>query len=263
MTGPPRTWRGLGISNIESHRTGFSSDNFQLIYYMVTKPVPVSYIPQGDTFNVGELRMVQLYRRGHLTNTWFPNGTLTEFCATTIQLAIENLVLNKICSCTTGEVENKILFFDLSEPTDFLTCNLSSLEEVRLGYLEHRILKDVLRHPSRSVVDYVKALVYLLLPKKDYTNPGDKIVTSILEENLFQYWIDNSKKILLWKEILLWKKTDIHISELREDEMVTALNNVSLPVINERNHNKAFCQFSDRLYDAVLSQLSKKTGSSG
>jgi hypothetical protein len=203
-------------------------------------------------FNAGELRMVQLYRRSHLSNWWTSEETFREFCCTTIQLAIENLVLQNILNLSTVDTGIKILLIKIKDFSDFLTAADTAIETRRLGLIEKHLVAEIKAKPGRTAADYVHAIVSNLLPEKEYGNPGRKIIEAIVFASRFQYWEVNTKEQLFSSQI------NFKIHEAREDEMVHALNSISRPVIVARNHNRAFKEFSDRLYNEIDSSLEAK-----
>jgi hypothetical protein len=108
------------------------------------KPISVTGISGEDKFfYMGELRMVQYYRRS-LSSPWTQDGAVTDFCATTFQLAMENLIMHNVFTCTNGVTETRFLhFFKFTDPANYVSCDKSRLKDKPLGYLEKRLLDVV------------------------------------------------------------------------------------------------------------------------
>jgi hypothetical protein len=193
-------------------------------------------------FNVGELRLVQAYRRGYLSAFVSPVGELAEFAATTIELAVVNLVYHGIVLCEVGLGEKKILFIRLADTTDFLSPG-KAVEVAKLGYLEKRILGAIAHSPGRPLVDYIHELIQQMLPDARHADPGKTICHHIIRENNFNYW--DYTITGRW----LWKKLDFAIDPVREEEMVTELNKISLPIIQERQRSQDLRAFSSRVFE--------------
>jgi hypothetical protein len=206
----------------------------------------------GDIlFNVGELRLVQAHRRGYLTTFVSPIGELVEFAATTIELAVVNLVYRGIISCEVGLGEKKILFIRLADTTDFLSPG-KAVEVAKLGYLEKRILGAITKSPGRPLVDYIHELIQQMLPDARHADPGKTICHHIIRENNFNYW--DYKITERWP----WDKLEFTIDPAREAEMVTELNKISLPIIQQRQRTLDLRDFSARVFQACHELLRTK-----
>lgn len=218
------------------------------------KTLVVTHIPTDKTmFCVGELRVMQFKRRG-LTPNWTPRETLNEFYETTIQLTVENLIMHNIFTCSTALTTTTTLFFFSSlETTDYLTCDEAKISGKRLGYLEKRIIEQILQHPGYTMSDHIYQLFTNLIGQKKYRNPGHQIFNKIIRENAFEFWTYTSKKIWLQGE-----KIEMTIDETREAQMVDELNSIVRPIIEERNKNQTFRLFSQRLYHEIEEQLNLK-----
>jgi hypothetical protein len=217
--------------------------------------ISVSDPPEGASFNLGELKMLQVHRLGFLSQYIVPFKNCNEFCISVIRLAIENLVLNKIISCSWGVLEKKFWFIKMSSFEDWATCNKSSLENKQFGYLESAFLQLVMNDAENTMADHIGSLFREILPNYKYQNPAKEILTVILTKNQHQFLNYHLKREWLSKNIY------IDISESQEDAMVEALNKTCLPIIEERNRNKAFRDFSDRLYKHIDLALHRKTSS--
>jgi hypothetical protein len=99
------------------------------------KILPVSEITGDMLFNVGELRMVQAYRHGYLDRFAKSAEGMVEFIATTMELAIVNLVYRGIVLCEVGIETKKILFITLADTTDYLSPAIA-VDVKQLGYFE-------------------------------------------------------------------------------------------------------------------------------
>src|SRR5688500_5542766 len=88
-----------------------------------------------------------------------------------------------------------------------------------------------------------------ILSNERYPDPGRVVVSKIMEANFMQYWSYKCSRFLLIK------RERLLIIEAHEKQMVSALNEIVIPVIEQRNRNKLFYLFSDRLYTTIYKRL--------
>jgi hypothetical protein len=206
-------------------------------------------------FNVGELKMVQVYRKGYLSSMWTSADTYHEFCVKTIQLAIENLVVNKIISYSVGIIERDYLLFTTSNLAEYVTYNAAPFEDYIFGYLESKLLGYFLYNSDHPLESQIASLLDEMLPDGRYSNPGKEILQVILTQNKREYWDWRVRGNWFWKTF------DISICPENEDSMVNDLNRISAQVIEARGSSREFRDFSSRVNDYINLKLRAKTDS--
>jgi hypothetical protein len=218
------------------------------------KTLSVTDISDEDAFfYVGELRMVQFYRRA-LSNGWVQNDTIADFCATTIRLAVENLIMRNVISCSTDIIETRFLyFFKIRETVDYVSFDARRIKEQNVGYLESRLLELVSKRDGFTLADHLNSLFHQILPDREYARPGMEIINSIIRNNALDMWDYFNKKTWLLHDL-----ADLTIDEQQEEKMVVELNTIVRPIIVERNRNPAFKLVSQRVYDEVYEQISRR-----
>lgn len=202
--------------------------------------------------HVSDLRVVQFYRRS-LDNRWTSPEDVKEFCAGTIQLAVENMVIRNILTCDTDIDQTTFLyFFKFTNILDYLAFREEEAVGTTPGYLEKLLIEAVSDRPGRTLADHIAMLVARLLPDKDYVNPGRHFINQCV--------LENESKLWAYTEKIHWfhKKIDITLTQEREDRCINELNSAVRPIIVERNHNRAFRDFSIRLYNEIYSHLNNK-----
>lgn len=210
--------------------------------------------PDPDaSFYAGELRMIQLPARSFKLNTLGSDDLFMDFAIKTLRLAIENLLVKKVVTCASEEIETTFFFlFRSRETADYFTCNVPGTEQKNFGYLEKKIIRIVSKRPGCSREDLAYGLIDSILGYERYPNPGKEVVNRIIDANTLDKWTSNNS-VVLFRE-----KVNVTIDEVHKDVMVTALNKISRPVIEERNHNKAFRLVSERLFVELEKQLYDK-----
>lgn len=202
------------------------------------------------SFYVGELRMIQIPSRSFTLSTLGDDDLFMDFAIKTLRLAIENLLMKKVLTCASEETETTFLFlFRSRETADYFTCSMQETEQKSFGYLEKKIIAIVTKRPGCSREDLVHGLIDAILGYEQYSNPGKQVVKRIIDANVLDKWTSYND-VVLFRE-----KMKVIVDVVYIDEMVTALNKISLPVIEERNHNKAFRSMSERLYAELEEQL--------
>lgn len=208
---------------------------------------------EDEFFYVGELRMASFYRKS-LSNAWVQDSAIMDFCATTIQLAIENLIMRNVLTCRTDLTETRFLyFFKIRDIADYVSFDGSRVKEKTLGYFEKRLLDVVSERAGFTLADYINTLFYQLLPDKEYARPGMQVIHQIIRNNALDLWDYSDKKT--W---LLSDRVDLSINEQQEENLVTQLNATVRPVIVERNRNTEFRLISTRIYNEIYEQLSRR-----
>lgn len=211
----------------------------------------------GASFNVGELKMVQLHELGFLRERWTALDDYNKFCVSVIRFSIENLVLNRIIQCSWGVIEKKFLFIKTTQFVDMATCNLQTLENKQFGFLESEFIKTIRSDPGNTVEEHVRNLIERIIPGQQYVNPAKELFRIILTRNEFRYWHFHVRQ--QW----FIKKFHLAIPEQQQDIMINALNRTCLPIVEERKYNRAFAEFSGRLHEYVDSTLDRKVSQSG
>jgi hypothetical protein len=208
---------------------------------------------EDEFFYVGELRMVQFYRK-NLSNAWTQDSTIMDFCATTIQLAIENLIMHKVLTCRTDHTETRFLYFFKSMDTvDYVSFDERLIKEKPLGYLEKRLLDIISKRAGFTLADYINSIFHQILPDKEYSRPAMQVIHQIICNNALDLWDYSDKKT--W---LLSDRVDLTITEHQEEKLVTQLNTAVRPIIVERNGNSEFRLLSTRSYNEIYAQLSRR-----
>ncbi|MBT1695938.1 hypothetical protein KK083_03560 [Fulvivirgaceae bacterium PWU4] len=202
------------------------------------------------SFYAGELRMIQIPSRSFTLSTLGDDDRFMDFAIKTLRLAIENLVMKKVLACASEETETIFLFlFRKQETADYFTCGMQVPAQKSFGYVEKKIIEIVTKRPGCSREDLIHGLIDAMLGYEQYSNPGKEVVKRIIDANVLDKWTSYND-VVLFRE-----KMKVIVDVVYIDEMVTALNKISLPVIQERNHNKAFRSMSERLYSELEEQL--------
>jgi hypothetical protein len=197
--------------------------------------------------------MVQFYRRS-LSNAWVQDAAIMDFCVTTIQLMVENLIMRNVITCRTDLTETRFLyFFKIRDITDYASFDESRVKEKNLGYLEKRLLDIVSGRAGFTLADYINTLFYQLLSDKEYARPAMQVIHQIIRNNALGLWDYSDKKT--W---VLSDRVDLTINEQQEEKLVTQLNTTVRPIIIERNRNPAFRLLSTRVYNEIYEQLSRR-----
>jgi hypothetical protein len=206
--------------------------------------------PHPDSlFYVGELRMVQLPNRNFIMTSSGADSFM-HFAAKTISPVIENFVFHKVLNVETEEKETKFLFlFRSKETTDLLKYDESNMQGKKTGYLERRICQVMSRRQVCTLADCVYGLLDDVMGREKFVNPGKELVARIIHANALEQWKHDLNKILFVE------KMKVTIEEPFEQDMGAELNKIVLPLIQERNINRAFRLFSERIYKESYEQL--------